>query len=77
MYFRDPDGNRVEMQVDNFDTAEAGIAFCALPEFAENPVGVDIDPRDHLRRLRAGESEAVLKRRPRIGPRSLTDFPQG
>ncbi len=77
MYFRDPDGNRVEMQVDNFDTAEEGIAYCRLPEFAENPIGVDIDPVDMLRRLRGGETEAALKVRPRIGPRGMDDFPRG
>lgn len=77
MYFRDPDGNRVEMQVDNFDTAEEGIAYCRLPEFAENPIGVDIDPAEMLQRLRAGEPEAELKKRPRIGPRGMDDFPRG
>jgi catechol-2,3-dioxygenase len=76
MYFRDPDGNRVEMQVDNFDTAEEGIAYCRLPEFAENPIGVDIDPADMLQRLRNGETEQALKRRPNIGPRGMDDFPR-
>lgn len=77
MYFRDPDGNRVEMQVDNFDTAEEGIAYCRLPEFAENPIGVDIDPAEMLGRLRSGESEVALKKRPNIGPRGMEDFPRG
>jgi catechol 2,3-dioxygenase-like lactoylglutathione lyase family enzyme len=77
MYFRDPDGNRLEMQVDNFSTAAEGIEYCRSPEFAENPIGVDFDPPELLRRLKAGESEESLKRRPRIGPRGLTDFPRG
>ncbi len=77
MYFRDPDGNRIEMQVDNFDTAEESIAYCRLPEFAENPIGVDADPVDLLRRLRAGTPEAELKKRPNIGPRGMGDFPRG
>jgi len=71
LYFLDPDVNRIELQIDNFDTAEECIAYCALPEFAENPVGVEIDPEELLRRLRAGESEVTLKKRPNIGPRSL------
>jgi catechol 2,3-dioxygenase-like lactoylglutathione lyase family enzyme len=75
LYFLDPDGNRVELQVDNFDTAEEGIAFCALPEFAENPVGVEFDPPSLLSRLRAGESEVALKKRPNMGPRSLATLP--
>jgi catechol 2,3-dioxygenase-like lactoylglutathione lyase family enzyme len=77
MYFRDPDGNRLEMQVDNFATAQEGIDYCRSPEFAENPIGVDFDPAELLRRLKAGESEASLKRRPRIGPRGMADFPRG
>ncbi|WP_336965216.1 VOC family protein [Sphingobium aquiterrae] len=77
MYFRDPDGNRVEMQVDNFDTAAEGIAYCRLPEFAENPIGVDIDPVEMLARLRNGVPEAELKRRAYIGPRGMADFPRG
>ena len=71
MYYADPDGNRIEFQVDNFATSEEAKAFCALPEFAENSVGVEFDPQDHLRRLDAGESEAMLKRRPNIGPRTI------
>jgi catechol-2,3-dioxygenase len=71
MYYADPDGNRIEFQVDNFKTAAEAKAYCALPEFAENSVGVEFDPEDLLRRLEAGESEAVLKRRPNIGPRGI------
>jgi catechol 2,3-dioxygenase-like lactoylglutathione lyase family enzyme len=71
MYYADPDGNRIEFQVDNFATAAEAKAFCTLPEFVENSVGVDFDPADLLRRLNAGESESVLKKRPNIGPRSI------
>jgi len=71
MYYADPDGNRIEFQVDNFPTAAEAKAFCALPEFAENSVGVDFDPAELLRRLDAGESELALKRRPNIGPRGI------
>jgi catechol-2,3-dioxygenase len=77
MYFRDPDGNRLEMQVDNFATAQEAIEYCRAPEFAENPIGVDFDPAELMRRLRAGESEGSLKRRPHIGPRGMADFPRG
>ncbi len=71
MYYADPDGNRIEFQVDNFPTAAEANAFCASPEFAENSVGVDFDPADLVRRLDAGESESVLKKRPNIGPRGI------
>jgi catechol 2,3-dioxygenase-like lactoylglutathione lyase family enzyme len=72
MYYADPDGNRIEFQVDNFASCEEATVFCASPEFAENSVGVEFDPEDLLQRLNAGESEAVLKRRPNIGPRNIS-----
>jgi hypothetical protein len=75
LYYFDPDNNRVELQIDNFDTDAEGMAFCATPEFAENPIGVDFDPADLLLRLRMGESERELKLRPYIGPRGLESMP--
>lgn len=44
MYYRDPDGNKVELQVDNFDTPEEADGFMRSPLFVENPVGTDFDP---------------------------------
>lgn len=73
MYYRDPDGNQVELQVDNFDTVELATEFFYSPEFAENPIGVEFDPEDHLRRVKEGVSEEELKRRPNIGARGLSD----
>jgi hypothetical protein len=75
MYYVDPDGNRIEFQVDNFNSAAEAKAYCALPEFAENSVGVDFDPEELLRRLTAGEPDASLKRRPNIGPRTISREP--
>lgn len=69
MYYRDPDGNEVETQVDNFDTVEETIAFMEGPEFEENPMGVDFDPDEFVRRVRSGEDERAIKKRPNIGPR--------
>ena len=73
LYYSDPDGNQLELQVENFDTVEAGTAFFYSPAFAENPIGVEFDPDDLLRRLRAGEAEAELKKRSNIGKRGLAD----
>jgi catechol-2,3-dioxygenase len=75
MYYRDPDGNQIELQVDNFTTDEEGNAFFASAAFAENPIGVDFDPEELGRRLAAGESEASIKQRPNIGPRGLEGVP--
>ncbi|KAL8386876.1 hypothetical protein RB595_010322 [Gaeumannomyces hyphopodioides] len=76
LYYADPDGNQVEMQVDVFDTADEATGFFRSPEFAENPFGVDVDPEELARRLDAGEPEADLLRRPNIGPRSLDSVPR-
>lgn len=69
-YYKDPDGNKIEAQVDNFDTVEEAAAFFYTPEFAENPIGVDFDPEELIRRLRTGENRKSIMKRPNIGPRS-------
>lgn len=71
IYYLDPDGNRVELQVDNFDCVADSEAWFHSSEFSENPIGVDLDPDELVRRFAEGEPEAVLKRRPNIGPRGL------
>lgn len=60
MYYADPDGNQIELQIDNFDTPEAGTAFLESDSFANNPVGEAFDPESMLTRLRAGEPAAEL-----------------
>lgn len=70
MYYTDPDGNHVEAQVDNFDTAEEASRFMESKEFAENPIGTDFDPDDLVKRLQSGESHESIKKRIEIGPRS-------
>ena len=67
LYYADPDGNQIELQVDNYDDIADATAFFYSPAFAENPIGVEFDPEELLRRLAAGEDDAVLKRRPDIG----------
>ena len=44
MYYTDPDGNNIELQVDNFETAEEAQEFFESDAFAKNPVGVLFDP---------------------------------
>lgn len=70
MYYRDPDGNNLETQVDNLTVQEAN-EFMASPEFRENPIGVDFDAEDLVQRLKRGEDEKVIKRRANIGPRGV------
>lgn len=73
MYYRDPDGNMLETQVDNFDSAEDANAFMSGPYFAQNSIGTDVDPEDIISRLKKGESESSLKKRVEIGARGIAD----
>jgi hypothetical protein len=60
MYYRDPDGNRVELQIDNFSMAEEGQAWMRSPAFDRNPIGVEYDPDELLRKFRSGVPVAEL-----------------
>ena len=64
MYYKDPDGSRVELQVDNLPTAEAIDTWMRSPEFAANPIGVIFDPEELLARYAGGESLDRLTARP-------------
>jgi catechol-2,3-dioxygenase len=63
MYYRDPDGNRVELQVDNFATAEEANDFMRA-HYAENPIGILFEPEELIARYEAGEPLESLRRRP-------------
>ncbi|KAK5046784.1 hypothetical protein LTR84_007138 [Exophiala bonariae] len=69
IYYKDPDGNMLETQVDNFDTIQEADEFMKTRSFSENPIGADFDPEDLIRRFFAGEADSSLKRRIEIGPR--------
>ena len=58
LYYGDPDGNRSEFQVDVYATNEDANAFMNGPGFAQNPIGVEFDPDELVRRLRSGEPES-------------------
>lgn len=71
MYYADPDGNQVELQVDNYDTVEEAGKFFYSPAFAKNPIGVDFEPAELAWRFHSGEDETAIKMRPDSGARSL------
>jgi catechol-2,3-dioxygenase len=71
IYYKDPDKNQLETQVDNYATNEEATAFMVSNEFKENPIGTDFDPEDFITRLANGTSELELKKRVEIGPRSF------
>ena len=60
MYYRDPDGNGIEFQVDCFEDMSDAHAFMTGPNFEKNPVGVTYDPDALLARFHEGTSEAEL-----------------
>ncbi|HZE67393.1 MAG TPA: VOC family protein [Sporichthyaceae bacterium] len=63
LYYRDPDGNFVEMQIDNFDTAAAATAYMEGPEYGANPVGVGFLPDLMIEeRAKGTPVEALLTR---------------
>ncbi len=53
LYYQDPDGNRLEFQVDACPVEEAN-AYMRSNAFAANPVGVEIDPEALLAQYRSG-----------------------
>ncbi|MGE4305940.1 MAG: VOC family protein [Novosphingobium sp.] len=71
LYYADPDGNQLEFQVENYPTVEESTEFFYSDAFKDNPVGVEFDPQELLDRLRAGEPEEVLVKRPDIGKRGM------
>lgn len=73
MYFKDPDGNRIELQVDNFATAEEANAWMRSGDFAQNPIGVVFDPEALLERYRSGEPLESLRVRPPL-PEGVSPF---
>ncbi|MGE3773029.1 MAG: VOC family protein [Gammaproteobacteria bacterium] len=60
LYYRDPDGNLVELQVDNFATPSAATAYMMGEEFAADPVGPAFDPQAMLEALRRGTPASTL-----------------
>lgn len=58
-YYRDPDGNQVEAQIDCM-SVEDSLTFMASDAFAANPIGIDVDFETLISRRRAGEDVATL-----------------
>ncbi|KAF2162264.1 hypothetical protein M409DRAFT_69186 [Zasmidium cellare ATCC 36951] len=75
MYYRDPDGNMIETQVDNYDTAEEATASMLTEAFAKNSLGMDYDPEELCRRVESGEDEASIKKQGDVVPRGAEDLP--
>jgi catechol-2,3-dioxygenase len=60
IYYKDPDGNEVELLIENFDTDEELNAFVASDAFRKTPHGRDFDPASYLERLQGGEQAQAI-----------------
>jgi catechol 2,3-dioxygenase-like lactoylglutathione lyase family enzyme len=67
MYYRDPDGNKVELQVDVFATAAQTNAFLEK-HYPENFMGIIFDPEEMIRKFESGVPIADLYERPKLPP---------
>ncbi|CAA0130012.1 Biphenyl-2,3-diol 1,2-dioxygenase 2 [Mycolicibacterium vanbaalenii] len=54
LYYRDPDGTFVEMQIDNFAEPQQATDYMLGPEYAADAVGPAFDPEVMLAARRAG-----------------------
>lgn len=67
-YYEDPDGNSVEINVDNFGNPWTSGEFVRnSPEFASNPLGVFVDPDKLVAGFEEGASPFELHTRARAG----------
>lgn len=67
LYYHDPDGNSVELQVDCYKTKAEASAYFDTEAFTLNPIGVLFDPEALVAAYEAGAPEAELLRQPK-GP---------
>jgi catechol 2,3-dioxygenase len=68
LYYEDPDGNSVELLVDNFGNWDESSEFMRTsPEFAAKPMGTYVDPDKLVAARKAGVSFAELHRRAYAG----------
>ncbi len=63
MYYRDPDGNMVELQIDRFTHPDEATAYMEGPEYAADSVGPAYDPEQLLAARRAGADVEELSDR--------------
>ncbi len=76
-YYVDPDGNSVELQIDNFgDWVQSQEWMRTSPDFAADPIGKFVDPEQIIAARKAGASLAEIHRRAYAG-RVSTLWPDG
>lgn len=55
-YYRDPDGNNVELTAQNFETFAEMAAFMRSPEFTDNPSGIELVAADFVASWREAQT---------------------
>jgi catechol-2,3-dioxygenase len=63
-YYRDPDRNEVELQVDRFENSEDATRWMQGEAYARNPIGIEFDPDEVIGLFRSGVPLEDLMRRP-------------
>ena len=71
VYYRDPDGNRMEFQVDCCANADEAHAYMQTDAFAASPAGVDVDFDELLMQYRSGASSEQLLAMPQGPPAQI------
>lgn len=63
LYYADPDGNGVELQIDSYADMADARGFMQGEAFSRDPIGLTFDPEEMLAKYRAGVPQEVLARR--------------
>ena len=66
MYYRDPDGTKVELQHDVFPDPQAVEAFFASGAYDENFMGINFDPEAMILDYESGRPIEEIVKRPRL-----------
>jgi catechol-2,3-dioxygenase len=68
IYYLDPDGNGVELQVDRYATKAATAAYFQTEALRKNPIGIVFDPETLVQAYEAGAPESELLEMPEGPP---------
>jgi catechol-2,3-dioxygenase len=63
LYYRDPDGNMVELQIDNFSTADEATDYMRGQEYANDSIGPSFDPAALAKAFKSGAPPSELTTR--------------
>ncbi len=64
MYYADPDGNQMELQVDAFASGDEANRYMLGPHFEANPIGVEYDPDEVAGEAALGHARLCLPTAP-------------